>query len=452
MNRSIIFAIALLILSAVGACTPSEDHLQAGAKSSAEAQLLPTETPAPLSENIAMLGTADAFERSGSAQLAIDGDLESIWNSQQLAPQWFSIVFDSFYLVNRIELVVTQLPAGPTTHEIWLGSGSDTRVLQDRLIDVNTEDGQVLEIAVEPPRRLNEVLIVTLDSPSWVGWREIRVFGIPTTALLEETASSRSDLTAAEQSKPVGENVATLGSGFASAGEELAGLAIDGIPNTIWTAQHPAPQWYSVSFDELYVVDRLELEVAQSSAGPSTHEIWLGNGSGTRTLYRRFDNLHTEDGQTLEVPIVPPRSISEVQVLTLDSPGLVGWREVRVFGTRSEGSAGDAELPRFRLDKMVEGLALPVQVTHAGDGTERLFVVEQEGRIRVVRNGDVEEIPFLDVSSRVRCCGERGLLNVAFPPGYANKQYFYVSYTDRDGDTVISRFTTTANPDLADPE
>ena len=169
-------------------------------------------------------------------------------------------------------------------------------------------------------------------------------------------------------------------------------------------------------------------------------------------MYRRFDNLHTEDGQTLEVPIVPPRSLSEVQVLTLGSPGPVGWREVSVFGTRSEGSAGDAELPRFRLDKIVEGLALPVQVTHAGDGTERLFVVEQEGRIRVVRNGDVEEIPFLDVSSRVRCCGERGLLNVAFPPSYANKQYFYVSYTDRAGDTVISRFATTANPDLADPD
>ncbi len=456
MNRSIIFAIALLILSAVGACTPSEDPLQAGPTSSAEPQLLPTVTPAPLSENIAMLGTADAFERSGFAQLAIDGDVESIWNSQQLAPQWFSIVFDNFYLVDRIELVVTQLPAGSTTHEIWLGSGSDTRVLQERLIDVHTEDGQTVEIAVDPPRRLNEVLILTLDSPSWVGWREVRVFGSPAADPLAgaegETKASGSEVKEAEPTAPLGENVATVGSGFASAGEELAALAIDGIPDTIWAAQHPAPQWYSVSFDELYVVGKLELEVAQSSAGPSTHEIWLGNGSGTRTLYRRFDNLHTEDGQTLEVPVVPPRSISEVQVLTLDSPGLVGWREVRVFGTRSEDPVGDAELPRFRLDKIVDGLALPVQVTHAGDGTGRLFVVEQEGRIRVVRNGEVEETPFLDVSSRVRCCGERGLLNVAFPPGYADKQYFYVSYTDRAGDTVISRFTTTADPDLADAE
>ena len=399
-----------------------------------------------------MLGTADAFERSQFAQLAIDGDLESIWNSQQLAPQWFSITFKSFYLVDRIELVVTQLPAGPTTHEIWLGSGADTRVLQERLVGVHSEDGQTLEIAVEPPRRLNEILIVTLDSPSWVGWREVRVFGSPEASPLEEGEAGAPDRPAADLSAPSGENVATVGSGFASAGEETADLAIDGEPNSLWTAQLPAPQWYSVSFDELYVVDKLELEIAQSPAGPTTHEIWLGNGSSTRTLYRRFDNLHTEDGQTLEVPIVPPRSISEVQILTLDSPSWVAWREIRVFGSRSIDPAGDTELPQFSLDKIAEGLSLPVQVTHAGDGSGRLFVVEQEGRIRIVSDGAVAETPFLDISGRIRCCGERGLLNVAFPPGYADKHYFYVSYTDRAGDTVISRFTTGADPDLADPE
>ena len=452
MKSSILLAAALLLLFSVGACVPGEDLPQAGGASSAEFQNVEAETPERASENVAMLGTANAFEKSGDAQLAIDGDLESIWNSQQLAPQWFSIAFDSFYLVDRIELVVTQLPAGPTTHEIWLGSGFDTRVLQDRLIDVNTEDGQTLEIAVEPPRRLNEVLIVTLDSPSWVGWREVRVFGSPSVAPTGETESSGSDLRATEPSVPPRENIATVGSGFASAGEDLAGLAIDGDPDTYWTAQLPAPQWYSVSFDELYVVDRLELEIEQAPAGPSTHEIWLGNGSSTRTLYRRIDNLETEEGQTLEVPIVPPRRISEVQVLTLESSGWVAWREVRVFGSFSDDPVGNGELPQFSLDKIAEGLALPVQVTHAGDGSGRLFVVEQEGRIRIVRSGVVEETPFLDITGRVRCCGERGLLNVAFPPGYADKQQFYVSYTDRAGDTVISRFATTADPDLADAE
>jgi len=456
VRRTILFAVALFVLTLVGACIPSDELLQPGAEPAAEPQPETTAAPAPPSENVAALGTADAFERSHFAQLAIDGDLESIWNSQQLAPQWFSIAFDSFYLVDRIELVVTQLPAGPTTHEIWLGSGSDTRVLQDRLIDVHTEDGQTLEIPVEPPRRLNEVLIVTLSSPSWVGWREVRVFGSAAAEPLEEAARETDaggpGRAEAESTAPSGENVATVGSGFASAGEELAGLAIDGDPDSFWTAQLPAPQWYSVSFDELYIVDKLELEIAQSPAGPTTHEIWLGNGSGTRTLYRRFDDLHTEDGQTLEVPILPPRSISEVQILTLDSPSWVAWREVSVFGSPSEDPVGDAGLPRFSLERHAEGLALPVQVTHAGDGSGRIFVVEQEGTVRIVRDGVADEAPFLDISPRVRCCGERGLLNIAFPPGYADKQHFYVSYTDRAGDTVISRFTTTADPDRADPE
>ena len=462
MRSVLLFAVVLFVLIAAAACVPSEDRGRSGAESTVASGPTATATPAPPSENVAMMGTADAFERSGFAQLAVDGDLESIWNSQQLAPQWFSIAFDSFYLVDKIELVVTQLPAGPTTHEVWLGSGSDTRVLQERFIDVYTEDGQILEITIEPARRSNEVLIVTLDSPSWVGWREVRVFGSTSAEPLEtavegapvvaDTEDTEEEESAAELSEPLGENVAALGSGFASAGEESAHLAVDGDPDSFWSAQLEAPQWYSVSFDDLYLVNKLEMVIAQSPAGPATHEVWLGNGSGTRTLYSRFDDLHMEDGQTLEVPIVPPRSISEVLVLTLESPSWVAWREISVFGSTTSDPIGEAGLPRFALRKVADGLELPVHVTHAADGSERLFVVEQEGQIRIVRNGVGEETPFLDISGRVRCCGERGLLNVAFPPNYVDKQYFYVSYTDKAGDTVISRFRTTGDPDIADPD
>ena len=83
------------------------------------------------------------------------------------------------WLDDRIELVVTQAPAGPSTHEVWLGNDSGVRTLFTRLADVHTEDGQTLELAIEPPRVINEVLVLTRDSPSWVAWREIRVFGSP---------------------------------------------------------------------------------------------------------------------------------------------------------------------------------------------------------------------------------------------------------------------------------
>jgi glucose/arabinose dehydrogenase len=99
----------------------------------------------------------------------------------------------------------------------------------------------------------------------------------------------------------------------------------------------------------------------------------------------------------------------------------------------------------------VTGLNAPVHVTHAGDGSGRLFVVEQAGRIRLVRSGALQPTPFLDITSRVGCCGERGLLSVAFPPGYAAKRHFYVNYTNLAGNTVVARYRLSADPDLADP-
>ncbi len=93
-----------------------------------------------------------------------------------------------------------------------------------------------------------------------------------------------------------------------------------------------------------------------------------------------------------------------------------------------------------------------VHITNAGDGSGRLFVVEQPGRIRVIRDDALLAMPFLDISSRVATGGEQGLLSVAFPPGYARKGHFYVSYIRReDGASVIARyFLSPGNPDVAD--
>ena len=97
------------------------------------------------------------------------------------------------------------------------------------------------------------------------------------------------------------------------------------------------------------------------------------------------------------------------------------------------------------------GLNGPVFLTQPlNDG--RIFVVEQAGRIRVVRNGVLQTTPFLDISSRVLSGGERGLLSVAFHPQYATNHYFYVYFTTQtNGDIRIERFTTTSNPEVADP-
>ena len=772
--------------------------------------------PPPAGENVALraYATGSARDETGlltvdveTAGLAIDGDIDSVWSSQQPAPQWFSLLLDDLYLVDRIQMAITQAPAGPTTHEIWLGNGSGSRTLYTRLSNVPTDDGQILDVKLDPPRLVNEVFILTLDSPSWVAWREVSVYGLPVTSpsqlerrpqtRLQPIASGlelpvkvthandasgrlfvaekrgririvrngaalnepflditnrvsccghrglidiafppsfadsqqfylsytnieghtvvsrlntspdpdRADPDSEEVvltieqpaehhnggnmefgpqdgylyiasgdggsfsypenpaldpgvlhskllridvesgQKPYGipddnpftqvdgyrpeiwalglrnpgnfafdevtgdlfipdsgnrrreevnfqpaasaggedygwfrmegnlcfdnfvvpcsadgltlpvaeydhehgcaiaggtvfrgpgpsalqglflyadfcsgrvwglrrpdqtdqlgwqstllinapisissigqdedgnvyatsfedgilyklterppypsasaatrENIALHGSGRASAEDGSTELAIDGDPATGWDANLPAPQWFSLILEDLYLVNRLELVFPKADSGPTTLEVWLGNGSGTRTLFKRLTDVGPDSDQLLSIPVHPPQFANEVMVLSLQSAGDVAWREVSVFGSPVSGLNVGVDAPRVRLNEIVTGMELPVLITHAGDNSGRLFVAEQKGRIRIIKDGLLLQSPFLDISDRVVCCGEQGLIGIAFPPSYATSQHFYVSYTNVDGDTSVSRFKTTANPDRANPD
>jgi len=101
------------------------------------------------------------------------------------------------------------------------------------------------------------------------------------------------------------------------------------------------------------------------------------------------------------------------------------------------------------LSLVKSGLAKPVLVTNAGDGSGRLFVVEQAGRVRILKGSTLLATPFIDVSTSVSCCGEQGLLGLAFHPNYPKTPYFYIYFTDKNGNTAIDRFTVSSNPDVA---
>ena len=97
---------------------------------------------------------------------------------------------------------------------------------------------------------------------------------------------------------------------------------------------------------------------------------------------------------------------------------------------------------RLELQRVTGGLDVPVGLAHAGDGSGRLFVVEKPGRIRVLENGALLAAPLLDIVDRVGSQqSEQGLLGLAFHPAFAQNGLFYVNYTDRQGDTVVSRFS-----------
>ncbi len=112
-------------------------------------------------------------------------------------------------------------------------------------------------------------------------------------------------------------------------------------------------------------------------------------------------------------------------------------------------------LPTVVLTHLPGSLSSPVHVTNAHDGSGRLFVVQQTGQIRIFKDGAFLSTPFLDVSSLINCCGEQGLLSVAFHPNYASNGYFYVYYINNlvsPGDITIARYTVSSgDPDVADP-
>ncbi len=100
------------------------------------------------------------------------------------------------------------------------------------------------------------------------------------------------------------------------------------------------------------------------------------------------------------------------------------------------------------LELVVGGLTAPVFAT-APEGDSRLFVVERNGRIRIVQNGALLAEPFLDLRSRVNFQGERGMLSMAFDPQYASNGRFYVYYVDLQGDVAIERFGSAPGSNVA---
>ena len=113
----------------------------------------------------------------------------------------------------------------------------------------------------------------------------------------------------------------------------------------------------------------------------------------------------------------------------------------------------------FTLETVADGFHRPIYATHAGDGSGRLFVLEQSGKVWILRDGARMPVPFLDVSQLISPSAlrpgftEQGLLGIAFHPDHASSGRFFIYYTDRGGDTAVARYQVMpGQPDLADPD
>ena len=195
----------------------------------------------------------------------------------------------------------------------------------------------------------------------------------------------------------------------------------------------------------------------------------LGAVSGCQTAEPDApqDQLPTET--TISATAVRPAATAEIAAPPADSATVAATATMEATAVQEAEDQADTATPppsatptetpipvnpvnSVGLEPVLQGVfTQPLYLTHAGD--ERLFVVEQAGVIRIVEQGQLLETPFLDIRDRVGSSQlEQGLLGLAFHPEYASNGAFFVNYTDKSGNTRISRFMVSQDDaNLADP-
>ena len=291
----------------------------------------PTFTAIAVGQNIATRATASALVGSDSARQAIDGDVETAWQSGASGVQEIVIDLDNSYRIDAVALVALQSSTGLTSHEVWVqdAGGSLTLVAT---VTSQTVDRQVLAVHFDPAITTNRLVVRTIRSSGNVAWREIRVFEQLPPPL--STSTPTRTLTPAPSPTPTyiapGLNVASLGSASASSGIESAPLAIDNDPETAWQTNVPPSQTITIDLNDFYTVEAIALVVAQSVAASTTHQVFIYQEEASGVAIHTLEG-ETMDRQTLAILLDPAVETNRITVKTIDAPGIVGWREIRMF-------------------------------------------------------------------------------------------------------------------------
>lgn len=154
----------------------------------------------------------------------------------------------------------------------------------------------------------------------------------------------------------------------------------------------------------------------------------------------RFSDSTSPTITPLSPPTVGSAPSTEIQLATSVPPTQTSITNANAFPNPSD----------YQWAPIISDLDRPVDVQSAFDGSDRLFIIEKYGAIRVYQNGQLLAEPFINIDDRVDdWSNEMGLLGLAFHPNFEQNGFFYVNYTGDGGHTRISRFT--ANGNTADP-
>ncbi len=144
------------------------------------------------------------------------------------------------------------------------------------------------------------------------------------------------------------------------------------------------------------------------------------------------------------IPSTAPAALPSAEVLTPTIPPTDAPASIPTAPNVIEFPDPDG----YNWSEVISNLNRPVGLTSAGDSSGRLFIIEQRGRILIFDGEVLLDTPFLDIQGRVGSKGsEQGLLGLAFHPDFESNGFFFVNYTDNSGNTVVSRFVVSSDPD-----
>jgi len=162
----------------------------------------------------------------------------------------------------------------------------------------------------------------------------------------------------------------------------------------------------------------------------------------------------TQPGSAASASATAPALEPTVAPAATSAPAASGTAPTSMAAATAPASepAGGAAAGTIQLEQIADDLRSPVFLTHAGDDSGRMFVVEKRGTIAILRDGARDAMPFLDIADLITSSGsEQGLLGLAFHPDYAENGRFFVYYTARNGDNTLARYQVSGDPDVADP-
>lgn len=294
--------------------------------------------------------TASSTYSNAVSANAADGNTATNWVSNGYPAQWIQQDLGKSYDLRKVRLNVVQSPAGFTSHEIY-GGETPTSLRLLGTLSGNTQNGQWLELT-KAAANIRYVQVKTTSSPSWVAWSEIEVYGTPTPQKIAPSSVTASN----SHSTMVPSNAA------------------DGNLNTYWNAGGYPVQWIQQNLGKSYDLQKIRLNVLQSPAGNTVHEVYGGATTSDLKLLGTL-NGNTQSGQWLELTTTAT-NIRYVRVKTTSSPSWVGWYEFEVYGSSTNTPLTNPGISWLITDQL---------------GTPRM-VIDKTGSLRGVTRHDY--LPF----------------------------------------------------------